>query len=216
MFAARHSALLALCIGVAAIFAAALLLRPSPQDTAEKLVPPVARQAVDEGPRIRYPATDYPSLTLPDGSRQTVRSLLNVPSRMEYGDYVWKDDTIPPGPVWVRIDLERQMLSVFRDGHEVGTAVILYGADIKETPGGVFPVLQKVIDYHSRTYDAPMPFMLRLTPDGVAIHGADVREGAATHGCIGVPPAFAQLLYDQVNVGDRVAIFVEKKRRTAA
>ena len=48
------------------------------------------------------------------------------------------------------------------------------GADGKETPLGDFPILQKAADYHSRTYDAAMPFMLRLTADGVAIHASNV------------------------------------------
>ena len=63
-----------------------------------------------------------------------VKSILNVNKRMEYGDFVWNDRNVPKGPVWVRVDLDRQLISVFRDGHEIGTAVILYGADEKETP----------------------------------------------------------------------------------
>ena len=122
-----------------------------------------------------------------------IKSLLNVHKRMEYGDFVWNDRNVPAGPVWVRVDLDRQLISVFRDGHEIGTAVILYGADEKETPAGVFPVLAKIKDHESSIYDAKMPYTLRLTDDGVAIHASSVRWGAATHGCIGVPPAFAEV-----------------------
>lgn len=136
-----------------------------------------------------------------------VKSILNVRKRMEYGDFVWNDRHIPKGPVWVRVDLKRQILSVFRAGHEIGTAVILYGATEKETPDGVFPVKAKIADHSSITYDnAPMPYTLRLTDDGVSIHGSDVRWGAATHGCIGVPPEFARRLYQQVSRGDQVVI----------
>jgi lipoprotein-anchoring transpeptidase ErfK/SrfK len=96
---------------------------------------------------------------------------------------------------------------VFRGGHEIGTAVILYGASEKETPAGVFPVLAKMRDHKSITYDnAPMPYTLRLTDDGVSIHGSDVRWGRATHGCIGVPLEFAHKLFDQVAKGDQVTI----------
>ena len=141
-----------------------------------------------------------------------IRSILNVRKRMHYGDFVWNDRNIPKGPVWVRVDLKRQLLSVFRDGHEIGTAVILYGADEKETPDGVFPVLAKIKDYRSATYDnAPMPYSLRLTEDGVAIHGSDVRWGAATHGCIGVPIEFAQKLFGEVSKGDQVVIISDRK-----
>ena len=136
-----------------------------------------------------------------------VESVLNVRKRMHYGEFVWNDRNVPRGPVWVRVDLKSQLLSVFRSGHEIGTAVILYGAQEKETPDGIFPVLAKIKDHRSATYDgAPMPYTLRLTGDGVAIHGSDVRWGAATHGCIGVPLPFAAKLFEQVSKGDQVVI----------
>ena len=139
-----------------------------------------------------------------------VHSILNV-RRMHYGDFVWNDRDIPRGQVWVRVDLESQLISVYRAGHEIGTAVILYGADEKETPDGVFPVIAKIKDHKSITYDnAPMPYTLRLTDDGVSIHGSDVRWGRATHGCIGVPIEFAQKLFGQVSKGDEVVIISDR------
>ncbi|HWK40391.1 MAG TPA: L,D-transpeptidase family protein [Croceibacterium sp.] len=153
-----------------------------------------------------YPQGRYPTLALPGGREETVRSVLNVRSAMKYGDFIWDEEGVPDGPVWVRADLDKQIISVFRGGHEIGTAVLLYGADSKPTPAGVFPVLQKDADYHSRTYDAPMPFMLRLTDDFVAIHASDVRAMAATHGCIGVPMEFARKLFDQMQIGDEVFV----------
>lgn len=152
----------------------------------------------------------------PAGDRITVKSagsgpaqlysLLNIRAPMQYGDFRWNDDGVPAGPLWVRVGLRHQTLSVFRGGHEIGTAVILYGADNKPTPLGTFPILARLKDHRSSQYDAPMPFTLRLTGDGVAIHGSNVRWGAATHGCIGVPLEFAARLYDQVHVGDLVTI----------
>jgi hypothetical protein len=158
------------------------------------------------GTRIWYDARNYPRLQLPDGRQQIVRSVLNITRKMQFGDYVWDQDRIPKGPIWVRIDLGRQLLSVFRDGHEIGSAVILYGTDGKPTPTGSFTILQKAAHYVSHSYDAPMPFMLRLTDDGVAIHGSNVRQGWATHGCIGVPLDFANLLFAQASKGDLVVI----------
>ena len=126
--------------------------------------------------------------------------------QMQFGDYLWNDRGIPAGPAWVRIDLARQTLSVFRAGNEIGMTVILFGADRKPTPLGVFSIQAKARTHRSTLYDAEMPFMLRLTADGVAIHASNVHEGAATHGCIGVPLAFARLLYGQMKIGDQVAI----------
>lgn len=166
----------------------------------------VMAPAPKPGARIRYPQNKYPQLALPDGRRETVKSVINVAKRMQFGDFVWNEDRIPDGPVWVRVDLTRQLVSVFRGGHEIGTAVILYGTDGKPTPTGSFTILDKRADYHSRSYDAPMPFMLRLTDDGVAIHGSNVRQGYATHGCIGIPLDFARKLFAATHKGDIVAI----------
>jgi lipoprotein-anchoring transpeptidase ErfK/SrfK len=125
---------------------------------------------------------------------------------MTYGDYRWEDKGVPAGPAWVRVDLKSQIISVFRSGHEIGTAVILYGADGVPTPTGRFPVLAKLKDHRSAAYDAPMPYTLRLTADGVSIHGSNVRWGFATHGCVGVPTAFAAKLFETVSTGDEVFI----------
>lgn len=163
-------------------------------------------------PRIVYPAQRLPALVLPDGRKRLVRSILNTPGRMEYGDFAWDDRGIADGPTWVRVDLARQTLSVFRAGHEIGTAVILFGADNKPTPAGVFPVLAKAKQHRSSLYDAEMPFMLRLTGDGIAIHASSVFKGAVTHGCIGIPIGFARRLYEAMRVGDEVAIVGRQTR----
>jgi len=84
--------------------------------------------------------------------------------------------------------------------------VILYGATDVPTPTGKFPILAKMKNHRSATYDAPMPYTLRLTADGVSIHASEVRWGYATHGCIGVPMAFAARLFDAASVGDEVFI----------
>ncbi|HZG47743.1 MAG TPA: L,D-transpeptidase family protein [Allosphingosinicella sp.] len=141
-----------------------------------------------------------------------VRSVLNVPAAMSYGDFVWDDEGVPPGTVSVRVDIAAQTLSVFRGGHEIGTAVILYGANEKPTPAGTFTILEKRKDHFSNLYHAPMPYMLRLTNDGIAIHGSEVREGAATHGCVGVPLEFARLLFEQVRIGDQVSLTAPPRR----
>ena len=156
-----------------------------------------------QGPRTIFAAAQH--LALPGGSR-AVKSLLNVPGQMTYGQFVWNEEGVPPGKLWVRVDLARQTMSVFRGEYEIGTSVILYGADEKRTPTGIFPILARSAKHRSSLYDAEMPYTLRLTNDGVAIHGSDVRQGAATHGCIGVPLAFAARLFANARQGDEVIV----------
>ena len=135
-----------------------------------------------------------------------VKSLLAVDRPLNFGDYHWDERGVPAGPIWIRVDLGSQLISVFRAGQEIGTAVIVYGGDNKQTPLGKLHVLAKAKDHRSSLYDAEMPYTLRLTDDGVSIHASDVRYGAATHGCIGVPLAFAQKLFAAAGVGDEVTV----------
>ena len=138
----------------------------------------------------------------------TVKRVLPIDGPFRHGDYVWDESGAPAtGPVIVTVDLKAQTLSVFRGGYEIGSAVIIYGADDKPSPLGAFPITEKDADHFSRTYNnAPMPYMLRLTSDGVAIHGSDVQWGNATHGCIGVPKGFAKKLFGVTKLGDLVVI----------
>ena len=105
------------------------------------------------------------------------------------------------------VDLDARVISVFRDGHEIGTAVALLGTQDHPTPLGTFPILTKERDNVSEKYNnAPMPWTLRLTWDGIAIHGSPVANGFASHGCIGVPDPFAEKLFDIAKRGDKVVI----------
>jgi len=194
--------------GLVGSAAAALFLGDTQGSRAAlKLSPPApAIPAPDPAPeRIVHPAGEAWHLPGHDGP-VAIHSLLKVDRALKFGEFVWNEAGVPPGKLWVRVDLGRQMISVFRGGHEIGTAVILYGVDGRPTPTGDFTVLRKDRDYWSRSYDAPMPFTLMLTDDGVAIHGSDVRDGLGTHGCVGVPRAFARRIFDAAQVGDSVTV----------
>lgn len=183
--------------------AAAVSLGDAP---AARTAAPVVRAAAPAPGRVAVPQASAREALSQGLILGPVSTILAVPGRMQYGDYRWDEKGVAKGTTWVRVDLRSQIISVFRGGQEIGTAVILYGADGLPTPVGKFPVLAKLKDHRSQTYDAPMPYTLRLTADGVSIHGSDVRWGYATHGCVGVPTAFAAKLFDAVSVGDEVLI----------
>lgn len=104
------------------------------------------------------------------------------------------------------------------------------GTNGHETPTGVFRILEKEKDHHSNRYGkfisgsgkvsnsnadlgkgipqghrfqgASMPNWLRLTPDGVGIHGGRVVAGRRlSHGCIRTPYAVAAKLFDHAVMG---------------
>ena len=109
-------------------------------------------------------------------------------------------------PIVVTVDLDARVLSVFKGGYEIGATAVLLGTEEKPTPLGVFPITQKKRHHVSNLYDADMPYMQRLTDDGITLHASNVELGYASHGCVGMPEAFAAKLFAVTKVGDRVFI----------
>lgn len=198
---ARRPLVAKLILAVAAIGAVAVAAAPSLRPMTAKVSPVSATRAPAPTPVAVRPA---PAPT-PTANPLAVKRVLAI-GPIKFGDYAWDDKGVPAGPLIVTVDLAAQTLSVFRDGYEIGATAILYGADDKPTPLGTFPILMKDAHHVSSLYGAPMPYTMRLTNDGVAVHGTEVAWGYATHGCIGVPTAFAKLLFREAKVGDRVII----------
>ena len=142
-----------------------------------------------------------------------VRRILDIPGPLKMGEHHWDESGAPAdGPIVITVDLEAQVLSIFRGGYEIGAAAILYGRDDKPTPLGAFPITQKKAKHISNLYGSPMPYMMRMTDDGISIHGSDsVAPGFATHGCVAVPVAFAKKLFGAAKLGD-VVIVTKGKR----
>jgi len=196
----RPLQLLAGAILIGALGGGVMLIRHSADADATRAKVAAAPQAAATRPPAPSPS---PS---PSPAPFVVRRILDLKAPLHHGDFMWDESGAPQGPVVITVDLAAQVVSIFRDGYEIGTAAIIYGADNMPTPLGVFPILEKDADHVSNLYDAPMPYMLRLTRDGVAIHGSDVRYGYATHGCVGVPTAFARKLFAATRIGDRVIV----------
>lgn len=137
-----------------------------------------------------------------------IKRVLPIDGPIRYGEWHWDDAGVPAGPLVVTVDLEARVISVFRNGYEIGAAAAMLGTDEHPTPLGTFPILSKERHNVSEKYNnAPMPWTLRLTWDGIAIHGGStVERGYASHGCIGVPDEFASRLFAAARVGDRVII----------
>ncbi|WP_287980496.1 L,D-transpeptidase family protein [Sphingomonas sp.] len=198
-----------------AVLAAASVSRLPPRPVA--VAAPTPRAAIMRPARAAAPAAspERGPAAESTATAMTIKRVLPI-GAIKFGDYAWDTKGVPDGPLIITVDLAAQTLSVFRDGYEIGAAAILYGADDKPTPLGTFPITQKDAHHVSNLYDAPMPYMLRLTNDGVSIHGTEVAWGYATHGCIGVPTKFARLLFNEARLGDRVIITRGKSLLPAA
>lgn len=140
------------------------------------------------------------------GARQS-SPVDTAPSALKPGEWLWVGDNKALGPMAVVVSLTEQRAYVYRNGLRVGVATISSGRKGYETPTGVFTILQKDKDHHSNVYDnAPMPYQQRLTWSGVALHAGGVPGYPESHGCVHLPTAFAQKLFDASNMGMTVVV----------
>jgi len=123
------------------------------------------------------------------------------------GQYEWHPERAPVGQMVIVVSLPEQRLHVYRNGVRIGISTISSGKPGKETPTGVFEILEKRRMHRSNLYDdAKMPFMQRLTWDGVAMHSGRLPGYPASHGCVRLPNAFAQTLFAATERGTKVVI----------
>ncbi|HET8818336.1 MAG TPA: L,D-transpeptidase family protein [Xanthomonadaceae bacterium] len=126
---------------------------------------------------------------------------------LEPGEFLWHPEVSPDGPVVVVVSLPEQLAHVYRDGVRIAVSTISSGKPGNDTPTGTYPILQKRVEHYSNLYDnAPMPYMQRLTWDGIALHAGRNPGYPASHGCIRLPHAFAELLYDVTSHGTTVVV----------
>lgn len=195
-------------LGSAAIAGTGLALAGGERPAPRPVFHPAAHAVVPAAKPLPKP---IPAPAEPHATGYAIKRILPIDGPMKQGDWHWDESDIPAGPgiIIVTVDLAARTLSVFRDGYEIGATVIAFGTDDRPTPLGVFPVTQKDEHHVSNLYDAPMPYMLRMTNDGISIHGSKVGDEDTTwytHGCVGVPLPFAKRLFAAVRLGDRVIV----------
>lgn len=144
-------------------------------------------------------------------------SVPNIFLRLNPQQYTWYPQRSVAGPVLVFVSIPRQEAVVYRNGVRIGRAAVSTGRAGHSTPTGVFQILQKDIDHRSATYNnAPMPYMERLTWDGVALHTGFNPGHPDSHGCVRLPNGFAKELFKITHVGGTVVISNSAKIPTMA
>ncbi len=113
-------------------------------------------------------------------------------------------------PLMAIVALKQQHVTIYDANGKILQAPVSTGTTGRETPAGIFSIVQKEVEHHSNLYDdASMPFMERITWTGVALHAGVLPGYPASHGCVRMPYDFAEQLYDITNVGMRVLIVRE-------
>lgn len=154
--------------------------------------------------------TSMPALAEPSTATSAAPAsglaLVEAAASLTPGQYLWEQD-VAAGPVSVLISLPDQKAYVYRGDTLVAVSTVSTGKEGNDTPVGMFTILQKKQMHHSNLYnDAPMPFMQRLTWDGVAIHAGKNPGFPASHGCIRVPTSFAKKLFAATEMGATVEV----------
>jgi lipoprotein-anchoring transpeptidase ErfK/SrfK len=135
---------------------------------------------------------------------------------LDPGEFVWHPETAPPGSVEIVVSLPLQVAYVYRAGSLIGVSTVSTGKPGYDTPTGTFTILEKKRDHRSNLYDAPMPFMQRLTWDGIALHAGAIPGEPASHGCVRLPDEFARKLFAETRLGATVHIVDEVPDSPAA
>src|SRR5712692_3550630 len=113
----------------------------------------------------------------------------------------------PVEPIMAVVSLRNQRITVFDAKGWVLRAPISSGQKGRETPAGIFSVIEKQAEHYSNLYDdAYMPHMQRVTWSGIALHGGPLPGYAASHGCVRMPYDFATRLFDLTRLGMRVIV----------
>lgn len=110
-------------------------------------------------------------------------------------------------PVMAVVSLRNQRITVYDAHGWILRAPVSSGQRGRETPAGVFSVIQKEAEHYSNLYDdAYMPHMQRITWSGIALHGGPLPGYPASHGCVRLPFQFAARLFDATPLGLRVIV----------
>ncbi|TKW80025.1 MAG: L,D-transpeptidase [Bradyrhizobium icense] len=110
-------------------------------------------------------------------------------------------------PIMAIVSIKTQHVTLYDADGWIYRAPVSTGTTGRETPAGVFAVVEKDKDHRSTMYDdAEMPNMQRITWNGIALHGGPLPGYAASHGCVRMPFGFAEKLFDKTRIGMRVII----------
>src|SRR6187399_2946411 len=110
-------------------------------------------------------------------------------------------------PLMAIVSIKSQQVTFYDADGWILRAPVSTGVKERETPAGVFAVVDKERDHRSNMYDdAWMPHMQRITWNGIALHGGPLPGYAASHGCVRMPFGFAEKLFNKTRIGMRVII----------
>ncbi len=174
------------------------LSRAAAQAASETAAPGAVDTLVQEAIQARIDAVE---------DRRAAAIIDGEAKKLKAGKFAWQPDLAPAGPVEIVVSIKAQRAYIYRGERLIGVTTVSTGRKGNETPTGTFPILQKKKMHHSNLYNnAPMPFMQRMTWDGVALHAGNIPGVPASHGCVRLPKEFSELLFKVTSIGSVVHV----------
>lgn len=110
-------------------------------------------------------------------------------------------------PILAVVSLQNQRITIYDANGWILRAPVSSGQKGRETPAGIFSIIEKEAEHYSNLYDdAFMPHMQRITWSGIALHGGHLPGYPASHGCVRMPFDFAEHLFDVTRLGLRLIV----------
>jgi lipoprotein-anchoring transpeptidase ErfK/SrfK len=126
------------------------------------------------------------------------------------GQYVWEKRANQAQDLRIVAVIDIQRIYVFDGSTLVAFSTMSTGKKGHSTPTGAFKILQKNVDHKSNLYsNAPMPYMQRLTWDGIALHAGHIPGYPASHGCLRLPLPFAKALFGITKMDQPVIVLAD-------
>jgi len=143
-------------------------------------------------------------------TKHGLSTLHTASTSADYAKFLWLcsgDNQQDTSVNHIVVSLADQRLYAYHDQQLVAWSNISSGRPGHETPTGTFTVSEKDVDHHSNLYNnAPMPYFMRLTDEGVGLHAGQLPGYPASHGCVRLPLSMARELYQHVESGTSVEI----------
>ncbi|MEQ1539558.1 MAG: L,D-transpeptidase family protein [Sphingorhabdus sp.] len=159
----------------------------------------------------------------PTPAKPTPKPMTPAPKKKAFSDglkpgqYVWEKRANDVKDLRIVAVIDIQRIYVFDGGTLVAFSTMSTGKKGHSTPTGAFKILQKNVDHKSNLYsNAPMPYMQRLTWDGIALHAGHIPGYPASHGCLRLPLPFAKALYGITKMDQPVIVLADLSSPTPA
>jgi lipoprotein-anchoring transpeptidase ErfK/SrfK len=200
-------------VAVLALPMAALAQTPTKNPApSTQAVPPVATV-----PSLPTPVTPTVAPPKPAASSKPAPPPKPAPAKkkspvdaLKPGQYIWEKRAYDATNLRVIAVLDIQRIYIFDGDTLVAFSTMSTGKKGHPTPTGVFNILQKNIDHKSNIYsNAPMPYMQRLTWDGIALHAGHIPGYPASHGCLRLPLGFAKSLFQVTKMDQPVVVLAD-------